>query len=105
MSMVWDAGDPRASTRVKRASTRGGEYGARPGGSGMSIEIGAETAPSRETIVCEEPSTRARLGVVRAATPAGVAEAVRLARVAQARWRESSFAVRRRVLGRVLEHV
>jgi len=74
----------------------------------MSIEpihATRESAPLEDTIVCVEPSTRARLGTVRVASAADVAEAVRRARAAQAAWRETSFAVRRRVLGRVLEHV
>lgn len=70
-----------------------------------SVSVAGEGARERDTILCEEPSTRARLGEVRVETPEGVVEAVRRARIAQARWRETSFAVRRRVLGRVLEHV
>src|SRR5262249_12292101 len=61
--------------------------------------------PPRHTIACEEPATRERLGTVRVDSPDAVGEAVRRARAAQERWRETSFAVRRRVLSRVLEHV
>jgi acyl-CoA reductase-like NAD-dependent aldehyde dehydrogenase len=71
----------------------------------MSIQPIESRAEARDTIACEEPSTRARLGVVRVAGADAVADAVRRAKAAQERWRESPFAVRRRVLGRVLSHV
>jgi acyl-CoA reductase-like NAD-dependent aldehyde dehydrogenase len=71
----------------------------------QSVHIDREAAPRREEIACDEPSTRARLGAVRALGAEEVAEAVRRARAAQAQWKQSSFAVRRRVLERVLAHV
>jgi acyl-CoA reductase-like NAD-dependent aldehyde dehydrogenase len=72
-----------------------------------SIESGAPRAPEHDTtkVACVEPSTRAPLGVLRAATPADVAAVVARARAAQASFRETSFATRRRVLERVLAHV
>ena len=71
----------------------------------MSIEPIGEGAVPRDRIVCVEPSTRAHLGPVRVDSAEDVAAAVRAARVAQERWREAPFAVRRRVLERLLAHV
>ena len=56
-------------------------------------------------IECREPATRAPLGRVAVDGAAEVADVVRRARVAQASWRRSSFALRRRVLGRLLEQL
>src|SRR6185437_10215390 len=74
----------------------------------MSIDplvIEHRGTPQADVIACKEPSTRAPLGAVRVDSAEAVAAAVREARAAQQRWRETSFAVRRRVLERVLAHV
>jgi acyl-CoA reductase-like NAD-dependent aldehyde dehydrogenase len=63
------------------------------------------TTSTHASIACVDPATRAPLGSVPVSTPDEVAEAVRRARVAQAAWQKASFAVRRRVLERVLAHV
>ena len=70
-----------------------------------SVELGRGDVLPRAAIACLEPSTRAPLGTVRVDTPEDVAAAVRAARAAQARWKDAPFAVRRRVLERVLAHV
>jgi acyl-CoA reductase-like NAD-dependent aldehyde dehydrogenase len=69
-----------------------------------AVEVASAGAPE-DAIDCREPATRAWLGRVRVDTPAEIAEVVRRARVAQASWRRTSFAVRRRVLTRVLTHL
>src|SRR6185369_455529 len=69
------------------------------------IEIADGAARAKERIPCVEPSTRASLGHVRVDSAEDVAAAVRASRAAQARWREAPFAVRRRVLERLLAHV
>ena len=75
------------------------------------LGVHVETAAPREDdapvdgIDCREPATRAFLGRVAVDSPAQIAEVVRRAGAAQAAWSRTSFAVRRRVLTRVLEHV
>ncbi len=64
-----------------------------------------DRAASRPVIECFEPATRVRLGSVPIDSAADVSEAVARARVAQATWKTSTFAQRRRVLTRVLVHV
>src|SRR5262245_34819024 len=59
----------------------------------------------RDVLECFEPATRERLGAVPIDSPAQVAEVVRRARAAQAVWRETSFAVRRRVLTHMQRHL
>jgi len=63
--------------------------------------------PAREprVIECEDPATGASLGFVPVDGPEGVRRAVEAARAAQTAWAEASFTARRRVLGRILEHV
>ncbi len=57
------------------------------------------------SIECVNPATGDRLGVVPAATPDQVRVTVERARVAQRIWAKSSFAQRRAVLGRVIDHI
>src|SRR5579862_3511820 len=71
--------------------TRGGGGDVRP------------TSPS--TIRCLDPATGQLLGELPAMTPDEVRERVRRARAAQGPWAATSFAERRRVLGRILDHV
>ncbi len=59
----------------------------------------------RGTIPCFDPATLEPLGDVPVVAPEEVPARVERARRAQVRWAETSFAVRRRVLGRVLDHV
>lgn len=56
-------------------------------------------------IPCFDPATGERLGEVPVDGPAEVRAAVRRAREAQRRWRETSFAERRRVLRHMLDHL
>lgn len=63
-----------------------------------------ETTTATE-IECHEPATRSALGTVRIDDPAAVREKIAACRAAQAQWKHSSFAVRRRVLRRVLSHL
>ena len=62
-------------------------------------------APPEGTIECHEPATRVSLGTVSVDDPAAVRGKIAAARAAQVRWRDSSFATRRRVLQRVLRHI
>lgn len=56
-------------------------------------------------IPCVDPATRRELGSIDVDDPAAVAAAVARARQAQRGWGESDFAMRRRVLQRVLDHL
>jgi acyl-CoA reductase-like NAD-dependent aldehyde dehydrogenase len=58
-----------------------------------------------ERIACFEPATRARLGEVDVDTPDDVRAAVEASRRAQESWSKTSFATRRRVLQRILDHL
>jgi acyl-CoA reductase-like NAD-dependent aldehyde dehydrogenase len=57
------------------------------------------------TVPCVDPATGERLGEVPAYTPQQVRACVHKARVAQTSWRRTSFAQRRRVLQRLLDHI
>jgi acyl-CoA reductase-like NAD-dependent aldehyde dehydrogenase len=62
--------------------------------------------PARPDVIrCHDPATRELLGVVPVDGPADVQRAIARARAAQAGWRETSFALRRRVLRRVADSV
>ena len=65
----------------------------------MSIAI------SRTTIECTDPATSERLGEVPVTSPDEVRNAVGRAREAAQKWRNSSFAQRRRVLDHLLTHL
>ena len=65
----------------------------------------SERATRRDVIDCVEPATRTLLGHVAIDPPETIARAVERARTAQILWRSAPFAVRRRVLRRMLEHV
>lgn len=56
---------------------------------------------SEDKIECHEPATRKPLGTVQVDSPAIVALKIAAARRAQESWKNSSFAVRKRVLGRI----
>src|SRR6476469_5152348 len=57
-----------------------------------------------DQIQCVDPATRAPLGSVRVDSPADVDAAVARAKFAQLAWGKTSFAERRRVLGRLLAY-
>ena len=59
----------------------------------------------RDRIACFDPATLEPLGHVAVCPPAEVAARIDRARLAQRRWADTSFATRRRVLGRILDHV
>ncbi|MBI4957237.1 MAG: aldehyde dehydrogenase family protein [Myxococcales bacterium] len=65
----------------------------------------APEARAPATIRCFDPATLEPLGEVPVTPPAEVVERIARARRAQARWAETSFDERRRVLGLLLEHV
>jgi acyl-CoA reductase-like NAD-dependent aldehyde dehydrogenase len=66
----------------------------------------APLRPGTESeIDCREPATRAPLGTVEVDNPNRVGEKIALARRAQVGWAGSSFAERKRVLGRVRAHL
>jgi acyl-CoA reductase-like NAD-dependent aldehyde dehydrogenase len=71
----------------------------------MSTVTPLPLGTSRAQIECTNPATGARLGNVPAASPEDVQAAVERARRAQKRWAQSSFAQRRAVLGRMLDHI
>lgn len=71
----------------------------------MQMETGTKSGPSPAYIDCVEPSTRKSLGRVPVVSPAEVTEIVARARRAQAALAKTSFATRRRVLERVLQHL
>lgn len=56
-------------------------------------------------IPCVDPATRTPLGEIDVTSPAEVRERVARGRRAQVEWSQTSFAVRRRVLGHVLDHL
>ncbi|HZO15778.1 MAG TPA: aldehyde dehydrogenase family protein [Polyangiaceae bacterium] len=58
-----------------------------------------------DTIACVEPATRETLGSVIVSDARAVRQAVDKARRAQRSWRGTSFAERRRVLGRLLDRI
>ncbi len=66
-----------------------------------AIEIAAEPGQ----IHCFDPATRAPLGTVPVDDAQAVQAAVARARAAQKGWAETSFAQRRRVLGRIRDHI
>jgi acyl-CoA reductase-like NAD-dependent aldehyde dehydrogenase len=68
-------------------------------------ETARDKAAAPKSIPCREPATLAPLGEVKVVSPDEVRERVRRARAAQARWAETSFAARRRLLGRLLDHL
>jgi acyl-CoA reductase-like NAD-dependent aldehyde dehydrogenase len=62
--------------------------------------------PARPDVIpCFDPATREPLGTVRVDSPSDVKRKVARAREAQRSWRKTTFAQRRRVLGRVLDRV
>ena len=62
--------------------------------------------PARPGVIpCSDPATRESLGTIAIDPPGEVKKKVARAREAQRRWRATSFAERRRVLGRVLDRV
>lgn len=65
----------------------------------------SNTVGSPAVIECHDPATRELLGVVDVASPSLVREAVARARAAQIGWADTSFAQRRAVLRRMLEHI
>jgi acyl-CoA reductase-like NAD-dependent aldehyde dehydrogenase len=73
---------------------------------GAMIEVTTGRAREPKTsIPCHDPATLEPLGEVDALTPAEVRERVARARRAQASWAETPFSERRRVLGRLLDHL
>ena len=66
---------------------------------------GSGAQPQRATINCSNPATGGHLGDVRVFTPQQVREAVVRSRTAQSKWSQTSFAARRRVLSRILQHL
>src|SRR3954470_19999632 len=81
----------RATTRAGARATKTAETGA----------LAARVTPGegeRETIEIERPATGQLLGTVPRCTADDVELAVQRARAAQAQWRETSFAERRRIL-------
>lgn len=66
--------------------------------------IPAPTVPE-DIIPCHDPATREVLGEVPVDDPQAVEQAVQRARVAQAAWRKTTFAERRRVLRLILNHI
>ena len=69
----------------------------------MAEPVAALDTEFPATITCVDPATGEQLGEVPALTPAQVEERVVRARAAQAQWRGTSFAERRRVLRRMLD--
>ena len=65
----------------------------------------APPPPERTSIPCTDPATGESLGEVAVMDRAEVEARLARARVAQAAWRETSFAQRRRVVRRILDHV
>jgi len=61
------------------------------------------TSPT--TIPCVDPATRAPLGEVAVCSPTEVRERIARARRASEVWKSTTFAVRRRVLGHILDHL
>ena len=61
----------------------------------------SNSSADRSIIECHEPATRRHLGSVPVDSPEAVRQKIAAARHAQATWRESDFAARERVLGRV----
>ena len=61
--------------------------------------------PSRTTIPCSDPATGDSLGEVAAMDRAEVLARLQRARTAQAAWAKTSFAQRRRVVRRILDHL
>lgn len=72
---------------------------------GQALREAAKSAEARGIIECYDPATRAPLGSVEIDAPSDVPEIIRRARVAQARFGNTPFSERRRVLGLVLDHV
>lgn len=66
-----------------------------------AIEIAQEPG----VIHCFDPASREALGTVPVVGPDEVADAVAAARRAQKGWGETSFAARKRVLGRIRDHI
>jgi len=68
----------------------------------MNAPTHAPTSAADQTVIrCHDPATRELLGVIPVDSPADVHRAIERAREAQVGWRETSFALRRRVLRRV----
>jgi len=65
----------------------------------------AGTTTHGATIPCHDPATGASLGEVTAMSAAEVQSRIARARLAQAAWGKTSFAERRRVLGRLLDYL
>jgi len=63
------------------------------------------SAPARAMIACSDPATGEALGEVALDTPDEVRAIVARARTAQAAWAKTSFAERRRVLGKIRDHL
>lgn len=72
-------------------------------------DIDAVVAPlptaQRQSIECVNPATGERLGTVHALSPDEVQTVVARARAAQKAWGQSTFAQRRAVLNRIMQHV
>ena len=64
---------------------------------------GSPTPPAM--IPCFDPATGEALGEVAVDSPDAVRAAVKASREAQRKWRTSSFAERRKVLGHILDHL
>lgn len=62
-------------------------------------------AASADVIECYNPATGERLGQVKVDSPADVQAALKRARQAQATWRRTSFALRRKVLAYIQEYI
>ena len=71
----------------------------------MNASAQPQWTGARAVIDCVNPATGERLGTLPAASPAEVQAAIGRARVAQKAWARSSFAQRRAVLRRILDHV
>lgn len=71
----------------------------------MSTPATATFPGARDRIECFNPATGEKLGTLPAASAADVAAVVERARAAQQAWAQSSFAQRRAVLGRMLDHI
>jgi acyl-CoA reductase-like NAD-dependent aldehyde dehydrogenase len=67
--------------------------------------LGSQLKKPETVIPCWDPATGEKLGDVEVTAPEEVNNVVARARVAQASWARTSFAERRRVLGRMQEHL
>lgn len=72
---------------------------------GKNITHKKATSSAPAMIACSDPATREALGEVPVTTPDEVREIVARAHAAQKSWATTPFSERRRVLGRILDHL